>query len=306
MKVSICVITYKRPESLARLLKSFEQFNFKKCARPIIELIVVDNDVMGNAANLCKTTSLVLNMEVKCFTEAQRGISYARNKAVESVSYDADFIALIDDDEIAEPSWLDELLFAQEKNNADVVTGCVLPYFINNVPEWIERGAFFERKRYLTGQVLDWARTGNVLIRKKLFDQIGKFDERFALTGGEDTHFFMRVHLAGYKIVWSDEAVIYEWIPATRINARWILQRAFRNGNSFMLCNKDLSPSIVTIVWTARGLWRICKGVLGIPFALFFGRHKVVKSLQSAFNGAGIISGMMGTHYEEYRKTHGD
>jgi glycosyltransferase involved in cell wall biosynthesis len=306
MKISICIITYKRPESLVRLLRTFQQFTFIKCERPIIELIVIDNDVIGNAANLCKTISLELNMEVKCFTEIQRGISYARNKAVESVSYDADFIAFIDDDEIAEPAWLDELLFTQERHNADVVTGCVLPYFINNVPRWIQKGAFFERERYPTGQVLDWARTGNVLIRRKIFDQIGKFDERFALTGGEDTHFFMRVHRAGYKIVWSNEAVVYEWIPATRITTRWILQRAFRNGNSFILCNKDLSPLIVTLFWTARGFWRIFKGVLGIPFVLFFGRHRIVKSLQSAFNGAGIIAGMMNINYKEYRRTHGN
>jgi len=306
MKVAICIITYKRPEGLARLLKSLGQLYFTKLERPIIELVVVDNDVLGNAAYLCKTIQPDLGMEAKCFTEARRGISYARNKAVESVGYDVDFIAFIDDDEVAEPSWLDELLFAQEKHNADVVTGCVLRYFNDSVPEWIERGAFFERERYSTGQILEGASTGNVLIRRKLFDHLGKFDERFALTGGEDTHFFMRVHLAGYKIVWSDEAVVYEWIPATRINARWILQRAFRNGNSFMLCNKDLSSSIVTIVWTARGLWRICKGVLGIPFVLLFGRHQVVKSLQSAFNGAGIVAGMMSINYKEYCKTHGD
>lgn len=308
MKVAICIITYKRPEGLARLLKSLGQLSFSKLERPIIELVVVDNDVVGSAANLCKIIQPELGMEIKCITEARRGISFARNKAIESVGHDVNFIAFIDDDEFTEISWLDELLFVQEKYNANIVMGCILPYFTDMVPEWIRKGAFFERKRYPTGQVLKTGigSTGNVLINRKIFDRLGKFDERFALMGGEDTHFFMRAHLAGYKIVWSDEAVVREWVHATRMNARWILQRAFRTGSSYILCSKDLYPSRVTnFIWTVRGLLRITKGLLSIPFVAIFGRHLIVKSLQTAFNGAGIIAGMMGIRYNEYSKIHG-
>jgi succinoglycan biosynthesis protein ExoM len=307
MKITICIITYKRPEGLVRLLKGLDRIHFIKCEKPIIDIIIVDNDISGVGLRLCQEMKSALKWPIRYFTEIKRGISYARNKAVESVDKDSDFIAFIDDDELPGRSWLDELLFVQYKYDADVVTGPVFPFFVSPVPVWIERGGFFDRVRYQTGQLISYSRTGNVLIRKKLFEDVGKFDERLALTGGEDTHFFMRVHLAGYKIVWSDEAIVQEWIPSSKTNTKWLLLRAFRTGNNFGLCIKDLYPlSLVHIIWIARGLSRIFKVLLSTPFIIFVGRHHFVKYIQSIFNGAGIIAGMVGVYYEEYRKTHGD
>jgi len=180
-KIAICVITYKRPEGLSNLLASLNQLSFNKVPRPILELVVVDNDTSGNAAQLCKAIDFPDYAAIKCVTEERRGISYARNTAIASTSADVDFIAFIDDDEIADPAWLDELLHAEKVHDADVVTGCVLSHFTDEMPDWIRRGAFFDRERYVTGQPLTWARTGNVLIRKSIFDFLGMFDERFSL-----------------------------------------------------------------------------------------------------------------------------
>lgn len=307
MKIAICIITYNRPEGLARLLNSLGAISFAKCEKPLLELIVVDNDVSGTAMQLCQEMRSGFKWPLNCFIEVKRGISYARNKAIESVSDDAGFVAFIDDDEVPEPYWLDELLYVQYKYNADVVTGPVLPYFTGDVSKWIQRGGFFERERHPTGHFISYARTGNVLIRSKIFNDLGRFDERFALTGGEDTHFFMRVHRAGFKIVWSDAAIVYEWVPESRMNAKWILQRAFRVGNTDGLCEIYLSSSLlVRIVWTARGFARISKGLLRIPAVFLFGRHQLVKSLRSIFHGAGTIAGIVGIKYEEYRNTHAD
>ena len=112
----------------------------------------------------------------------------------------------IDDDEVPSPEWLKHLAACQQAYGADVVSGPVIPHFMSEVPQWITAGRFFERPRYATGTVLPEARTGNVLIRMEVFHRIGLFDDRFALTGGEDMDFFVRLYESGGLIFWADEA----------------------------------------------------------------------------------------------------
>ncbi len=221
MLLAICVATYQRPEGLKRLLVGLNQLTFSYIEHPNIEVIVVDNDVNSSVEELCKNFQPNFKWQLKYVTESQRGISYARNKCVASASPNADFVAFIDDDEVPEPNWLEELLSVQQMYDADVVGGPVLPRFLtDDVPQWVIKGKFFEQQRYPTGYLLKFTSSGNVLIRSQVLKRMTKiFDERFALTGGEDTHFFMRVYRAGYKLVWADEAIVYEYIPKITVLA---------------------------------------------------------------------------------------
>ena len=36
------------------------------------------------------------------------------------------------------------------------------------------------------------------------------------LNGGDDTHFFTRAQMQGLSIVWADDAVVHETVPASR------------------------------------------------------------------------------------------
>jgi hypothetical protein len=54
------------------------------------------------------------------------------------------------------------------------------------------------------------------------------FDPRLGLTGGEDTLFIRQLLRGGRKIVWCAEAVIWETIPSEKLEARYLLRRAFR------------------------------------------------------------------------------
>ena len=160
---------------------------------------------------------------------------------------DADFVAFLDDDEIACREWLAELLRVQRSTGADVVTGTVLPAFEVDPPTWMVDGGFFERRRYPTGHRLPYARTSNVLIAAPVIAAAGPapFAEALALNGGDDTHFFMRAHDQGFSIVWADDAVVHETIPASRLSARWLLMREYRRGNTLSLCLRDLHDSPV-------------------------------------------------------------
>ncbi len=309
MLISICVATYQRPEGLKRLMGGIDRLIFTHHETPQIEVIVVDNDPICSAREFCQQLTANFKWSLKYLSEPQRGISYVRNQAVAAVATDADFVLFIDDDEVPEPAWLEELLTVQSAYNADVVAGPSLPFFpAADVPTWVIKGKFFEAPRYPTGHLLKFTSTNNVLLRARIFREMDQiFDERFALTGGEDTHFFMRVYRAGYKLVWADLAVVYEWVPKSRTNIKWILQRGYRCHSTYGLCEKELEPLTKVLVRRiSTGSGRIAIGIITLLPSILLGRALFVHALLQICRGAGMFSGLMGRSYQEYQSVHGD
>lgn len=306
MRVAVCIITCQRSEGLKRLLVGLDRLEFKLCEQPYLEIIVVDNDGNGFAQQLCQQICSQIQWTLRYCVEPRRGIPFARNKAISCAGENFDFIAFIDDDEVPQPSWLDQLLQVQSLYSADVVAGPVLPYFNESVPNWILKGKFFERCRYDTGHLLEGSATNNVLISKEILQKLQPcFDERLALSGGSDWHFFRRVYLAGYKMVWANDALVSEWIPASRANLVWLLKRNYRLGITESFCEIDLNPSLlVRATCIFKGIRRIIKGTLFIPISLIWGKHEVFQTLRYIYHSVGMLVGITGKKYQEYRKIH--
>jgi succinoglycan biosynthesis protein ExoM len=135
-----------------------------------------------------------------------------------------------------------------------------------------------------------------------VFDTVGTFDERFGLTGGGDTHFFLRASLQGYRTVWADEAIVREFVPATRATMGWLLRRSFRYGTTWSFCERELWPGRrVRARRLGREVKNIARGLMALPGALAGGKVPTVRCLQGLCEAAGNLSGMMGIRYEEYR-----
>ncbi len=272
-------------------------------------MVVVDNDELGSGEPIVEKACLVSSLSLHYVIEPRRGIAQARNAAVATaLTLQPDFVAFIDDDEMPDDNWLIELLKVQASENADVVTGPVIPVFSETPPSWVEQGKFYDRPRFATGTRLTYARTSNVLIAAHLLrDPWPPFDERYGITGGEDTHFFMRVRLGGAFIFWADEAVVRETVPISRISVRWLLNRAYSRGNTLSLCLRDLQDS-----WQRRAK-RVVAAIVEVLSGGFFlavspirGKAATVAALQKIAYGAGLASGLVGSTYEEYAQTHGD
>ncbi|NET50303.1 MAG: glycosyltransferase family 2 protein [Merismopedia sp. SIO2A8] len=307
MKISICIITYKRPDGLKRLLDGLNQLQFHHIPHPTIEVVLVDNDANQSAYPLYKAFQTNVKYSLVYQVEPQRGISYARNHSVACANPDSDMIAFIDDDEVPESTWLEELLIVQQDYEADVVQGRVIPHFQPDVPPWITHGHFFESCRHATGHCLDAAYTHNLLVRASLLRaRHPVFDERFALTGGEDSYLFRTLHYQKCKLIWADNAKVYEWIPSSRTTMRWLMMRAYRGCVSYTTWFKEVKASnrgkIVTVL---KALFQMGMGLLLLVPSLFLGVVFRVKALIHISQGAGRLAGLLGINYEEYKEIHG-
>ncbi len=271
-----------------------------------LEVIVIDNDVDQSAHTVIQSVEQDFPYRLCYDVEEQRGIPFARNRSVACASPDTDFIVFIDDDEVPDVMWLERLLLAQQTYQADAIMGPVLPKFRHRVNDWVQHGKFFERPRHQSGFELSAAATNNTLVKASILRQLDfVFDERLALTGGSDWHLFRRLHGLDYKLVWTDDALVYEWIPESRTNLRWILQRGYRCGNTEALCEINLNPSTaVFLTFIFKGVRRILRGLLLVPLCYMRGKPIFFKNLKYISHSFGMISGVLGTCYEEYQVIH--
>ena len=301
--ISICVCTYRRPTWLARLLDSIDAQVFRD-ERPRVEVIVADNDPERSAAGVVSARDGV--WPVRYVHVPTRGIAPARNASIRGASATSEWIVFIDDDEHASPTWLDELLRFQRAHGCDVVTGPVVGELPEGAPAWIERGGFFQRRRFPTGATRDRAFTNNTLVRAAIIrSDAPVFNETRALHGGEDTLVFRRLHARGHEIRWCDEAVVYESIPKSRARAGWILRRAFRLGTAATYMERRLRGPIsgrarVVCIALVRG----AQGLLLLLPSLLIGKHAVVRQIRWIVYATGLLVGTTGYDHDEYRHGH--
>lgn len=302
----MCALTYHRPAGLARLLQGLEALDVPEGVE--LGIVVVDNDPGRSAEATVNSSMTASRHEITYVCEPARGISTARNAAVHAaLARGADAVCFIDDDEWPDPSWLRGLVTSQRETDADVVTGTVVPVFDEPPPQWVIDGGFFERRRHEHHAPMRYATTSQVLIDARCFDdRPAPFDPAFGMSGGEDTHLFAELRESGRTIIWSDDAIVYEAIPASRVHARWLLRREYRRGQTLSLSLRRRGATATTVVrrlgnaalQIAQGLGRT---VIGLPR----GRAGWLNGVKQAVFGIGMLTGLAGRQLQEYEHVHG-
>lgn len=231
MLISVCVCTYKR----RHIVDTLQSVLAQRLAPGLqLEIVVVDNDPLKSAEQAVTEVGAGTAIPVRYASEPARNIARARNRALFLAR--GDWLAMIDDDEVAEPTWLQELLDAATKYRADIVIGRVVARYPTGAPRWLTVADPFSRNLGPSGTKCTTGLSGNTLMRwQMLRDTSIRFDPAFGLSGGEDTDFFSRHHSAGAKIVVASEAVVSEEVPMGRLSPAYLRQRAIRAGQSYGL-----------------------------------------------------------------------
>lgn len=226
--IDIGICTFRRPE-LRDTLSSL--FALAVPADLRVRLIVADNDAQPSAAELIEAMGPFSPFEITYVHCPQANISIARNACLSES--DGDYLAFIDDDEVAPANWLADLFATILMTGADAVLGPVQAGYRADAPKWMRLGDFHStRPVWVAGRI----RTGytcNVLLDMRAPSVAGRrFDLALGQSGGEDTQFFTAVTDAGGRIEFAPTAVLQEPVPARRASLSWLMKRRFRSGQT--------------------------------------------------------------------------
>ncbi len=293
--VSICIATYRRPGGLARLLDSLDRLKVPVGTQ--IEIIIVDNDREESAASVARSRSVSIGPLHYC-VEPRQNIALARNRALAQAS--GEWIAFIDDDEIADENWIAEYLKLADRETCDGAFGPVLARLEEVVTPWLDVETFYSRRRHPTGARLAASNlyTSNAFVRRRLFDE-RSFDPAYGLSGGSDAELFGRMVRSGARFVWCDEARVVEFVPPERHRFGWLAQRAFRGGLVYTRLARSVAPG-GRFGCVVRTLARLCGSALVVPLAVFGGRRAIARASLRTCTQAGHLWALMGRSYEEY------
>ncbi|MFE6509834.1 glycosyltransferase family 2 protein [Nocardioides sp. NPDC057767] len=299
--VWVCMLTYRRPEGLAEAIGMLRaQLDLVPGAR----LLVVDNDEQPSASSAVAEAAAG-DVRVRYVHEPTPGIAAARNRALEEVGPEA-VVVFIDDDEQPSEKWLPTLLACWEETCAAAVVGPVVSHFDGPLDPWIEAGGFFRRLRHPTGTVVTTAATNNLLLDMTQVGEL-RFDLGFGLSGGSDTVFTRTLSAGGGRIVWCDEAPVYDLVPADRATRGWVRARASRIGNSDSRVQVHLAPSrrrpSARLRATARGLVRVLGGFTRLVLGRLTGSQPHhARGTRTLLRGLGMLRGAWGSHVSEYAR----
>jgi len=300
-KISVCIATYRRPDRLAVLLEDLLQQEL-----PPDEVVVVDNDAAGSARTIIEQRrALGCSFALHYSIQPERNIALTRNHTVHASS--GEWLAFVDDDERAPRAWLRQLLAAASAFQADGVLAPVEPQVPPSAPAWIRHGKFFDWPHVPTGTLVPTSmlRFGNVLLRGAPLRALpGPFDPAFGLSTGEDQDLLMRLIATGAKVIWCDEAIVWEPIEKKRLSLRWLLQRALSGGQHFARLAIQgrhgrvnfAQRALMLLRWLAQLLMALVLAAACWPA----GRHRAAAWLIKASANLGKLSVFLGWRYGEY------
>ncbi|HET6908288.1 MAG TPA: glycosyltransferase [Mycobacteriales bacterium] len=257
-RVSVIIPTYRRPALLAQCLTSLAG---QDAAAGSFEAVVVDDGSGDETPQVLQQHEQRLSLSW-CSQASNRGPAAARNKAVALAR--GDLLLFIDDDVVASPSLVTTHLRLHESTtDTEGVLGYVdwLPSLdVTPFMRWLDTTTFQFAYHELTPGRLphpaDAFYTCNLSMRRRIFEDVGGFDERFPYPAYEDTELACRLAEKGFTLEYRPEALGWH---ARAITLREFERRMSRVAESAVLWQQhepDLTISVEGLAGAARPWWR--------------------------------------------------
>ena len=216
MSVSVIIPVYN--SSSEECVKSFIGQNVR-------EIIIVDDGSadtypFSSALRLRETTQL----SVKTIFQAHGGPASARNRGAKAAI--GDVLIFTDSDCVVDKFFVSTMTrMLLSGSDVGAVSGC---YALKNpestVARFIQCWISYQYQN-MRGEI-DVFASCYAAIRKKVFDEVGGFNESFKMASGEDNDLAYRIRKAGYRILFSPSSTVYHAHPESLV--RFLKQQFWR------------------------------------------------------------------------------
>jgi len=245
MNVTVVLCTCNRCSSLTSALDSLAAQLLPESIR--WEVIVVDNNSTDDTREVAEGYCRKHPERFRYVFEPRQGLSRARNAGIRAAR--GEVVAFIDDDVIAEPSWLRNITASLLHGKWAGAGGRIVPPQCFTAPEWLTVGGETD----LVGALLPLFDLGdqagemkrppygtNMAFRKDMFDKHGMFRTDLGRCGGsllmgEDTEFGNRLMSAGECLRYEPLAVVEHPVPKERLSKKWFRAWWFGFGRTRIL-----------------------------------------------------------------------
>jgi GT2 family glycosyltransferase len=234
IQISAIICTYNRADLVVRAIESLAS---QTLDRDDYEILLVDNASSDDTRRLVEEKLLTIP-NLRYVYEPRLGLAIARNTGLASSK--GRILAFLDDDAIAAPDHLEEVLrvFESVQPSPGLLCGPVVPIWGAPRPAWLKDdflGLYSVLNWSETPRLLEkgeWVAGANFAVARDAFSACGGFDERLGRKGtsllcGEDTDLSDRIRLAGYIIYYTPGAVVQHYIHPERISRMWLYRRVF-------------------------------------------------------------------------------
>lgn len=250
--ISILMPTFNRANWLAEALRTAiaqetqGKFDF--------EVVVIDNNSPDHTRETIEQIAAESPVPVKYVHSIPPGDAHTRNAGLPHCR--GDWIAFMDDDELAEPTWLLNLFNTATQNDAQLVGGAVLL----NLPQAEVEQLSLDVRRSLRerssatclGETRpctdrEFPGTDNLFIAREVLDKLVKFDTT-CMDGTADYDFSVRAREAGFACWYTPDAVVRHRTPANRLTQEFIDWESYRSGVMLAIYDKKYKG--------ISGLWK--------------------------------------------------
>ncbi|MBO3099899.1 glycosyltransferase family 2 protein [Gelidibacter sp. DF109] len=172
--VSVVIPTLNRYVYLNDVLEDLEKQDYHN-----FEVIIVDQSIPFQPEFYND-----FDLEIRVIRQEEKALWLARNRAIKEAK--GDYLLLFDDDSRVAVNWISNHLKCLDYFKANVSSGVSISQVGAKVP-----------KNYSYFRLSDQLDTGNVLIKKEVFEHVGLFDRQFEKQRMGDGEFGLRCYLAG-------------------------------------------------------------------------------------------------------------
>ena len=156
--------------------------------RELIELIVVDNESTDGSARAARDYGAIV------ITASDTSVASLRNRGARAAL--GGIIAFVDADHEIDPTWI---ATAADVLSDPKVAAAGSAYLTQPSANWVQRQYDGLRTRPLGREEVSWLGSGNLAIKRAVFERVGGFDA--SLTACEDVDLCNRVGQAGHRIM---------------------------------------------------------------------------------------------------------